>query len=63
MKSYFKFDVLDTVKDNVTGFEGVVTAMSVYLDGIVMYLVEKVLSNIDQEPVSQWITSDRLDAV
>ena len=63
MKGYFKFDILEVVKDNVTGFEGAVTAMCVYSDGNVLYQVEKILSNTNQEPVSQWLPSSRLNPV
>jgi hypothetical protein len=48
-------------KDSITGFEGVVTAYSVYMNGCIRYLVEA-KSSSGAIAAEQWIDEQRLVA-
>lgn len=50
------------VKDNITNFEGVVTARTEYLDQSTSCLVESE-KLVDGKPVSAWFEESRLEIV
>lgn len=56
----FKYNLSDIVKDNVTGFSGVITARAEYLNGEPLYLLE---ANVDNKPVMEWFLEGRLEVV
>ena len=51
-------------KDNITGFEGIITARAEYLNGCVRFLVQPQKLNEDGEMIeSQWIDAGQLEIV
>jgi len=51
-------------KDNITGFEGIITARAEYLNGCVRFLVQPQKLNKDGEIIkSQWIDAGQLEIV
>lgn len=56
----FKYNLSDTVKDLVTGFSGVITARSEYLNGESLYLLE---ATVDDKPVVELFPEGRLKKV
>ena len=49
------------VKDSITGFEGVATGRTVYLNGCVQVLVEPPVGDDGQPGKSHWVDEQRLD--
>ena len=54
----FKFQLLQTVKDEVTGFTGVITARAEYSTDKILYLLEAVDST--GRPIEWWFEEARL---
>jgi hypothetical protein len=56
-------NMLDLVKDKVTGFHGYVTARCEYLDGTTQLRLETQVARDTDEPKVQWFDSKRLEVV
>ena len=52
----------DKVKDSITGFLGVVTGISKYLNGCISILVTSNKLSSDGKEVSEWFDEQRLDS-
>lgn len=60
-KVNFKFETGEEVKDLVTGFKGVVTAMCKYFNGCIQYRVKPTKLTEDGEPKkSLWFDEEQL---
>lgn len=56
-------NMLDLVKDKITGFEGYVTARCEYLDGTTHVRIEGVVSSDTEQPRESWFHTRRLEVV
>lgn len=56
-------NMMDLVKDKVTGFQGYVTGRAEYLDGTTSMRLEAPVSKDTDEPKVQWLDSKRLEVI
>ncbi len=60
----FKFNLLDSVKDQITGFAGTITARTEYLNGCLQYCVKPTkLKKDGTMPEAEWFDEQQLDLV
>lgn len=60
----FKFNLRDSVKDQVTGFAGVITARTEYLNGCLQYCVKPTKLKKDGTMTEgEWFDEQQLDLV
>jgi len=64
MDRHFKFDVGETVKDIVTGFQGVIMAVSYYFTGCNHYgICSRIITEKDKIDEWKWLDEKRLEWV
>lgn len=51
----------DTVRDKITGIEGIVTGRCEYITGCNQYLVQPKAQNKVEKPKNYWFDEDRLE--
>jgi hypothetical protein len=56
-------NMMDLVKDKVTGFQGYVTGRAEYLDGTTHLRLEAPVARDTDEPKERWIESKRLEVI
>ena len=57
----FKFDLGDRVRDNITGFEGVITGFAKYLNGCINYCLKPTdLDKKGEMKDGQWVDEPQL---
>lgn len=61
MKHVFKLG--STLKDKVTGFEGVTTGVAYYLTGCTQYVLSPKIDKDGKIPDGQWFDKERLELV
>ena len=60
-KAVFKFEMGAKVKDQITGFEGIVVACADYMTGCRQYCIQpKVKKGGKEYPKAYWLDEDRL---
>lgn len=58
----FKFNLRDQVKDELTGFAGIITARTEYLNGCLQYCVKpQKLKKDGTMPEAEWFDEQQLD--
>ena len=62
-KVEFKYDCGDEVRDELTGFEGVITAQTFNIIGCVQYAVEAKVTKDSSESKIYWLDEDRLEKI
>ena len=58
-----KFDHGETVRDIITGFQGVITGHSDYLTGCDIYLLQPKAKSKSEKAEGKWFDEDRLEKV
>lgn len=56
-------NMLDLVRDKVTGFQGHITARCEYLNGTTQFLVETPAIGGMEEPKTLWLDAKRLEVI
>ena len=59
----FKFEFGFTLKDQITGYEGIVIGVARYVTGCDQYLLTRKLKKDDSETKSSWFDDNRLRLV
>jgi hypothetical protein len=60
MKLETKLEIGQSYTDSVSGFKGICTGVTIYLNGCIQGLIEAKPNNNNDKPVSQWIDEQRL---
>jgi len=53
----------DKVKDRISGFEGVVTGTTIYLNGCVRFIIQPKIDKDGKMPNPEWIDEEQLEVL